>query len=67
MTFADGALIAVLSSAVLLAQSPAPPTVSVPPASPDAAAGVNYVDVTAVAGLAGFRHVSGTHEKTYVI
>ena len=52
---------------MLLAQSPAPPTVSVPPASPHAAASVNYVDVTAAAGLAGFRHVSGSPEKTYVI
>ena len=54
-------------TAVIMAQSPLPPTVQVPPASPHAAAGVNYADVTAAAGLATFRHVSGSPEKSYLL
>ena len=55
----------VASGTVLLAQSP--PTVNVPPASPHAAANVGYADVTAAAGLTGFRHVSGSPEKSYLL
>ena len=44
-----------------------PPTVQVPPASPHAAPGVTYTDVTQRAGLAGFRHLSGAPEKRYLI
>jgi enediyne biosynthesis protein E4 len=58
-------LVATAGSVALMAQSP--PTVLVPPASPHAAANVSYVDVTATAGLAGFRHVSGSPEKPYLI
>jgi hypothetical protein len=58
-------LLAVVSGAVLTAQSP--PTTLVPPASPHAAANVSYVDVTTAAGLAGFQHVSGSAEKGYLI
>ena len=36
-------------------------------ASPNAAANVRFADVTAEAGLAGFRHVSGSAEKNYII
>jgi len=39
----------------------------VPPASPQAAPNVSYSDVTTAAGLAGFRHVSGTEDKAYLI
>ncbi len=59
--------VTVVLTAVILAQSPPPPTVQVPPASPHAAAGVNYADVTAAAGLATFRHVSGSPEKAYLL
>ena len=52
---------------VALAAQAAPPTVTVPPASPRAPADVKYEDVTAAAGLAGFRHVSGDPAKNYVI
>jgi hypothetical protein len=55
----------VASGTVLLAQSP--PTVNVPAASPHAAANVSYADVTAAAGLTGFRHVSGSPEKSYLL
>src|SRR5262245_6755324 len=53
------------SGTVLLAQSP--PTINVPAASPNAAANVSYADVTAAAGLAVFRHVSGSPEKSYLL
>jgi hypothetical protein len=44
-----------------------PPTRSVPTASAHAAAGVRYVDITNVSGLGGFRHVSGSPGKNYLI
>jgi hypothetical protein len=44
-----------------------PPTRAVPPASPHAARGVSFADVTARAGLATFRHVSGSAEKAYIL
>ncbi len=58
-------LLVVAGGAALMAQSP--PTGVVPPASPHAAANVSYVDVTAHAGLAGFRHVSGSPEKSFLV
>ncbi len=58
-------LAVIAAGTALLAQSP--PTVAVPPASPHAAANVSYADVTAAAGLAGFRHVSGSPEKSYLL
>ena len=50
---------------LLLAQSQ-PPTVVVP-AAPAGAPPVRYVDATAAAGLASFRHVSGGADKNYII
>ena len=58
-------LLAAVSGVVLAAQSS--PTTLVPPASPHAAPNVSYADVTTAAGLAGFRHVSGTADKAYLI
>ena len=52
--------------AATTAQTP-PPTRTVPPASPHAARGVSFQDVTEAAGLAGFRHVSGSLDKSYII
>ena len=52
--------------AIVMAQAP-PPTVRTPPASAHAAPGVSYRDITVPAGLSGFRHVSGTPEKNYII
>jgi hypothetical protein len=51
----------------LLAQQAVPPTRQIPAASPNAAANVRFADVTAESGLAGFRHVSGSAEKNYII
>ena len=44
-----------------------PPTRDVPAASAHAAHDVHFADITAAAGLSGFRHVSGSPEKNYVI
>ena len=38
-----------------------------PPASPHAARGVSFEDVTDARGLAAFRHVSGSPDKAYII
>ena len=61
-----------LSAAIiagLLALQPAaqPPTTQIPSASPHAARGVSYADITASSGLAAFRHVSGSADKRYLI
>ena len=53
--------------AVMVAAQGVPPTKQTPPASPNAAAGVRYRDVTRESGLSAFRHVSGTAEKNYII
>jgi hypothetical protein len=58
------ALGAVAAAVVSLAQD-LPPTTRVPPASPLAATGVTYGDASAA--ISGFRHVSGTPEKNYII
>jgi hypothetical protein len=60
-------LIAVLTGVLGLAQQAVPPTRQVPPASPNAAANVRFDDVTTQSGLAGFRHVSGSAEKNYIV
>ena len=57
----------VLGAAMMTAATAAPPTVTVPPASPHGARDVSYVDVTETAGLSGFRHVSGAPEKPYIL
>jgi hypothetical protein len=44
-----------------------PPTAKVPPPSASAAPGVTFVDVTKAAGLGGFRFVSGTAAKDYIL
>ncbi len=53
--------------AVGVARQAVPPTRQIPAASPNAAANVRFSDVTAAAGLSGFRHVSGGAEKNYII
>ena len=60
------AIMCIAASAVALTQAP-PPTTRVPPPSPHAAPGVTFRDVTASAGIAGFKHVSGGPEKNYII
>jgi enediyne biosynthesis protein E4 len=47
--------------------APLPPTRVIPPASEHAAGGVSFEDITAAAGLSGFRHVSGGADKRYII
>jgi enediyne biosynthesis protein E4 len=59
-------LMASLAASVLAHQA-VPPTRQVPPAPASAPANVRFADVTAEAGLAGFRHVSGSAEKRYII
>ena len=44
-----------------------PPTQGVPPPSAHAARGVSFEDVTDAAGLSGFRHVSGSSDKAYIL
>ena len=56
-----------LASATAIVAQTSPPTVHVPPASSNAAAGVTYADATAASGIAGFRHVSGSAAKDYII
>jgi hypothetical protein len=52
----------------LLAQGrKAPPTIQSPGVSTYAPPGVSFTDVTAAAGLVGFRHLSGTTAKDYII
>ena len=60
-------LVGALLGGGALAQQAVPPTRQIPAASPNAAANVRFADVTAEAGLAGFRHVSGSAEKNYII
>lgn len=55
-----------LAAATLVAQA-LPPTKQVPAASPHAPPNVTYADITARAGLSGFRHVSGSAAKNYVM
>jgi hypothetical protein len=52
---------------VFVAAQAVPPTRQIPPASPHAAPGVRFADVTAASGLSGFRHVSGGAGKNYII
>jgi enediyne biosynthesis protein E4 len=51
----------------LTAPRSVPSTIATPPPSAEAAPGVAFVDVTSAAGLASFRHVSGSAEKNYII
>ncbi|MGI8785403.1 MAG: CRTAC1 family protein [Acidobacteriota bacterium] len=64
-----GCLLGAALASVWLAvgQRAAAPTDRPPPPSPHAAAGVRYDDVTVSAGMASFRHVSGTPEKDYIL
>ena len=59
-------LLACSSLAVVAAQS-LPATKRVPPASPNAAPGVSFEDLTASSGLGAFEHVSGGPDKSYII
>ncbi|HEY7181243.1 MAG TPA: VCBS repeat-containing protein, partial [Blastocatellia bacterium] len=52
---------------VLARQKGPSPTVQAPGPSTYAASGVSFTDVTGVAGLGGFRHISGTPAKDYLI
>ena len=54
-------------SVAALASTSTPPTTAVPSASPYAAVGVSYSDVTEAAGLSAFRHLSGSPDKNYLI
>jgi hypothetical protein len=64
---AAGPLVAALACVAIVAAQERPPTILVPPASPNAAPGVTYADITGTSGIAGFRHVSGTPTKDYII
>src|SRR5262245_44139575 len=59
--------IGVAALAATVAAQDLPPTKAIPAASPHAAEGVRYVDVTDGAGLNAFHHVSGSPDKNYVI
>ncbi len=52
---------------LVAAERPTPPTLAVPAPSSAAAPGVRYVDVARAAGLAAFRHVSGSPAKDYIL
>jgi len=67
VTARDALLMSVLLMASLAVAQDVPPTKRTPPASPNAAAGVTYRDHTTAAGLASFRHISGSPEKNYII
>jgi hypothetical protein len=61
------AAVCAIAAVVVSFNQAEPPTTRVPSASPLAANGVTYRDATTSAGLSGFRHVSGTPEKNYII
>ncbi len=70
ITSAKGAaclLVGAWLGASVPARQAMPPTRQVPAASPNAASGVRFADVTAESGLGEFRHVSGGPEKNYII
>ena len=60
-------LTGVALSAVAWLVAAGPPTRDVPPASIHSASDVRFADITVPAGLSGFRHVSGSPDKNYVI
>jgi hypothetical protein len=60
-------LLFALASGVAGAAQVPPPSVHVPPASPNAAPGVTYKDATATSGIGSFRHISGALGKDYII
>jgi hypothetical protein len=60
--------LAIALAPIATSQRPNPPlTAQVPKPSANAAPGVSFVDVTKTAGLGGFRFVSGTPAKDYII
>lgn len=59
--------LALLATLIALAQTSLPPTAQIPKPSPQAAAGVKFTDVTKAAGLGGFRFISGTPAKDYIL
>ena len=61
------ASVAIIAGLFALQTTAQPPTTQIPPASPHAAPGVSYADITASSGLAAFRHVSGGADKRYLI
>jgi hypothetical protein len=58
--------LAALATAAVLSAQDLPPTLRVPPASANAAAGVSFADVTEAAGVTGFANVSGDPRKPYI-
>jgi hypothetical protein len=68
LKFVIAALIITLTLPFTAAQEKTPPlTVRPGEASPYAAPGVTFTEVTRAAGLGGFRHVSGAAAKDYII
>lgn len=58
---------AAMLSPLVIAQRNTPATMQVPKPSPNAAKGVSFSDVTQTAGLGGFRFVSGSEAKDYIL
>jgi hypothetical protein len=50
-----------------LGQAPAPPTVTVPPAAPEASTSVAFTEAAGLAGLDAFGRVSGSPAKDYIL
>jgi hypothetical protein len=61
------AVCAAALASIVVAQRSVPATMQVPKPSPHAAKGVQFIEVTAAAGLGGFRFVSGTEAKDYIL
>ncbi len=56
-----------LSFSTLAQEKKLPPTIRTPGPSIHSATGVSFTDVTSDAGLAGYRHISGSSAKDYLI
>jgi hypothetical protein len=70
-SFAGARLVASVAVVLLLTagvlSQTEPPTLAVPKPSETAASNVRYEDVTPLAGLSGFLHVSGSPQKNYIL
>src|SRR5919109_4280477 len=62
-----GFLLCVLTTFLFVAAQTLRPTTRPQPASQHATPGVTYRDVTNASGLSGFKHLSGTPAKNYII
>jgi hypothetical protein len=60
-------LFAALLAVIAFARTQLPPTAQIPQPSPHAAAGVKFTDMTKAAGLGGFRFISGSPAKDYIL